>query len=248
MSESSRSSNTTGASPDGVTSGPARSRLDEISTQWSVLGDPQRFVLRYGPAITKYLRSLVHDDHDVEDVCQDFLANYLTRGFPNASPQLGRFRKYLKAAVRNAALDFFRRRQSDQRTMQRLAAEVGEEEAATPEDETWRQAWRSCVLELAWARLREHSRRSSETPYDVVLQVAKDFPDESSQQQADRVALAIGRPLRADAYRKQLSRARKLYAQQVIDEVSQTIAPRDADEIERELADLGLLEYTRELL
>ncbi len=47
-------------------------RLDEISTEWSIIKDPAQFVMRYGPAVQLYLVVLLKNRHDAEDVAQTF--------------------------------------------------------------------------------------------------------------------------------------------------------------------------------
>src|SRR4029079_9306886 len=77
--------------------------LEQISTHWPMIQDPARFVLRYAPAIESYLHALVRDPHAVEEIAQDFLLRVVERGLIPEANLRGRFRNYLKAAVRNAA-------------------------------------------------------------------------------------------------------------------------------------------------
>src|SRR5262249_14612283 len=84
-------------------------RLDEISTEWAVVRDPARFVRRYASAIHKYVAALVTNPHDAEEATQEFFLRVAQHGFVRTRQEGGRFRDYLKAAVRNAALNFLRR-------------------------------------------------------------------------------------------------------------------------------------------
>ena len=59
--------------------------------------------------------------------------------------------------------------------------------------------------------------------------------------QAERAAAQLKKPLRADAFRKQLSRARRLFAKLLVQEVVQTIESPTPDRIEEELVDVGFL-------
>ena len=88
---------------------PPRAMIDEITTRWPMIHDPGQFVLRYAPAIEGYLRAIVRDPEQVEDIRQDFLLHILQKGFLSADNLKGRFRNYLKAAVRNAAISHLRR-------------------------------------------------------------------------------------------------------------------------------------------
>src|SRR4051812_42077065 len=89
---------------------PPRDGIGQISTHWSLIEDPGRFVLRYAPAIQGYLSVFLKNPHDVEDVCQTFLLRVVERGVVERSLLHGRYRDYLIATVRNAALAHLRRR------------------------------------------------------------------------------------------------------------------------------------------
>jgi hypothetical protein len=64
---------------------------------------------------------------------------------------------------------------------------------------------------------------------------------EDSEAMAERAAIRLKKPLRADAFRKQLSRARRLFAKLLVQEVVQTIESPTPDRIEEELIEVGLL-------
>src|SRR5256885_4248390 len=87
-----------------------RAGIDQISTRWTLIHDPRQFVMRYAPAIQGYLSVFLKNPHDVEDVCQEFLVRVIERGVAEEDRLHGRFRDYLIAAVRNAALAHLRRR------------------------------------------------------------------------------------------------------------------------------------------
>src|SRR5436190_23340106 len=85
------------------------SLLEQISTHWPQISDPLQFVLRYAPAVRRYIGALVKDSHDAEDVAQTFLMRILQQPFHRAQMRSGRFRDYLKAVLRNAALTHLRK-------------------------------------------------------------------------------------------------------------------------------------------
>src|SRR5262249_29220929 len=122
------------------------SRLEQISTHWPLIGDPLRFVLRYAPAIRRYLGAIVRNDHDADAVAQASVAGWPQKG--PAPPQLtrGRFRDYLRSAVRNAALTHLRRKRPEQvapALLESLAAPAAEDEA----ERQWRDGWRGSLLQ-----------------------------------------------------------------------------------------------------
>lgn len=224
------------------------SRLDRISTQWPLLPDPARFVLRYGLAVRRYIEALVHDANDAEEVAQEFMLRVVQHGFLRASPDRGRFRDYLKTAVRNATLTWLERRRARPRGGVDLL-QIPAPDAAVPEaDEAWQAEWRRCLLDRAWRALDVHERASPGNLFHTVLRAATDRPHVDSETLAAEVAHATGRPLRADAFRKQLSRARHLFAESLVAEVAETLADATPERLEEELIALGLMSFVRDFL
>jgi RNA polymerase sigma factor (sigma-70 family) len=218
--------------------------LDQISTRWSLIGDPAQFVLRYAPAIRRYLGALLRDGDAVEEVVQEFLLRVCERRFTPEQVERGRFRAYLKAAVRNAALSYLRRKPAhhhDEARLRQLPADGGPPSAT---DQAWLDEWRRCLLDRAWEALEDHQRRTPGNLAHTVLRLAVDHPGDDSPALAARA----GRPLRADAFRKQLSRARRLFARFLVSEVAQTLEAPTPEQVEEELCDLGLLHHVRPFL
>ncbi len=227
---------------------PFESRISRISTMWPQLGDPAKICVRYGPAIRKYIDSLVPDRHDAEEVAQEFLLRVVERGFQLADPDRGRFRDYLKIAVRNAALTYRRRRPprgTDGVNVAELAAPDASRSVA---DLEWIEEWRRCVLDRAWKAIEDHERRTRGNLFHTVLRLSVDHPDLDSEALAARVRGGDDKPIRADAFRKQLSRARHCFAEHVAREVAATLEHPTRERVEEELGELGLLDRVRGLL
>ncbi len=223
-------------------------RLDEITTRWTQIKDPLKFVYRYSTAIRAYLEALVRQPHDVEEIIQEFLSKFLQTGLIAADSDRGRFRDYLKVAVRNAAVTFMRKKRPRQLDSQWL---VRMEDASLPQDECdrqWREHWRRCVLDKAWRSLDAHQQRHADNLFYTVVRLASDHPDEGSRQLAARASEQSGRLLKPAAFRKQLSRARRMFAQEILSEVSRTVEHEGMSDVEEELIELGLLEYIRDYL
>jgi DNA-directed RNA polymerase specialized sigma24 family protein len=104
--------------------------LDDISTEWEVVRDPPGFVLRYAPAIQRYMRALIKNRHDAEEVAQDFFLRVSQQCFAHTRKEGGRFRDYLKTAVRHAALTFLKRHRAAKPLQARvLQAQVDADQA-----------------------------------------------------------------------------------------------------------------------
>jgi len=214
--------------------------IDEISTRWPMIHDPAKFVLVYAPAIEGYLRALVRDPDQVEEIRQDFLLRVLQKGFLASENLKGRFRNYLKAAVRNAAISHLRRKTHGQADPEALA-QVPDDPEESPMDQEWLDHWRRCMLDRVWESLEMHERQNDDNHAYTVLKIYVDHnADEDSEAMAERAASQLKKPLRADAFRKQLSRARRLFAKLLVQEVVQTIESPTPDRIEEELVEVGL--------
>ncbi len=233
---------------------PSDSRLDAISTQHSLLraahhgsitsAGPARnaLALRYRRAIRGYLGALLKDDQDADEVAQMVLVKLLQGDFARATPDRGRFRDYLKVAVRNTALTHLRRKDSP------LRHELADDTAACGGDEEWLADWRRTVLDRAWDLLQEHERSRPGNLAYTLLRLLADHPDDDSEQLAERVSAILGRPIRADAVRKQISRARRKFAELLLDEVAETLDEPSPDRVEEELIETGLMDHVRDFL
>ena len=223
------------------------STLEQISTLWPLITDPLQFVLRYAPAARRYLAALVKDPHDAEDVAQTFLLHMVDRPFTPDRVPTGRFRDYLKAVLRNLAISHFRKAAREAQLFTKLE-QISYLHAEGDADAAWLAEWRKCLMQRAWDRLDQHEREAPEGLAYTVLRLATDHHGEDSTALAIRVTAQTGRQIRPDAFRKQLSRARKRFAQLLVNEVRLTLERPGATEVVDELRDLGLMEYVRDFL
>ena len=110
--------------------------------------------------------------------------------------------------------------------------------------------WRSggAVCCSAWEGLEQYERDAPDSLAYTALRLAADHPDEDSPALAARASALTRRPLRPDALRKQISRARRRFAQLLVNEIRQTLEHRGAAKVVEELNQLGLMEYVRDYL
>ena len=223
--------------------GTGERRLDEISTEWSIIRDPAEFVIRYQKAIRKYLGALIRNPHDVEEVLQDFFLRVSQNGFIRARQERGRFRDYLKAAVRNAAINFHRRTRfpqpMDSAVLQKMIADIPQQDA----DQVWIRQWQKTMLERAMRALKKHQKSSPRNLSFTVLDLIAAFPHEDTKKLAERISGLLGRPIRPDAFRKQVSRARRLLALALVQEIAQTLDEPSKSQVLEEFRELELWPY-----
>lgn len=222
-------------------------RLDQIDTDWSLIFDPAHVVMRYARAVQSYLNALLCNKHDAEEVAQEFLLWVCQHGFPRARQERGRFRDYLKKIVRNKALNFLRDKRPDASDTDLLNMPAPEDNRNIP-DQVWLLHWRRCLLKRAWRRLKDRQKRSPKGRYFTVLHLCATYPGEGSRQLAARASSLDGTTLTADAFRKQVSRARREFAQLLVHEVAKTLDRPSSTDVEEELVDLGLMTYVHDYL
>jgi RNA polymerase sigma factor (sigma-70 family) len=225
----------------------AASHLSQIRTRWSLLRGAHGSALdaaqqaqaelmdRYAGAIYRYLVAALRDPHDAGDLAQEFAVRLLEGRFERASPEHGRFRDFLKAALRNLVTDFHRKKKPQQ-----LIDGFDHGEDDPNPDETFIATWRQELLDKAWAAL-EVQEKSSKQPFYTVLRYRVEHPDVRSAQMAEVLEGKLGKRLSEEAMRKTLQRARDDFADHLIDEVGHSLGGASLDRIQEELADLGLL-------
>ncbi|MGL4554743.1 MAG: RNA polymerase sigma factor [Gemmataceae bacterium] len=214
--------------------------LRHLSTKWSAVAEPDRFVMRYAGAIRQYVLALVGDPHDADDVCQDFLLRVKQKGFPPLDPGRGRFRHYLIAVVRNAAWAYLGKKHARPGAELHDGLSDGSDEAA---EVKYHAEWQRCVLDAAMQELARHERRSPGNLGHTVLRLVIDHPDASSDELAEIASKKAGQTLNAAALRKQLSRARERFAALLAEEVARTLDDPTPEDVDGELAELGLMPY-----
>lgn len=223
-----------------------KSILEQISTYWPLISNPLQFVMRYAPAIRKYVAAIVKQRADADDVTQEFLTRVFEKGFCPTNVSRGRFRDYLKAAVRYVSLGVLRQRrlvELDDTMLGSLIAKPDEHA-----DLQWDAQWRECLLDRVWQLLELHQHETPGNLFFTTLRLTIDFPNEDSESLAARASEVLGKPYRADAFRQQLRRARKQFARLIIAEIRNTLHEPRATDIEQELLSLGLMPYVRDYL
>ncbi len=213
--------------------------LNRISTRWTAVNNPTLFVRRYGRAIRKYIATLIRDPNDAEEVEQDFMLRMVQKGFHTADSNKGKFRYYLITIVRNAAMQWLCRR-----NQMPMSAEGMELVPASVEAHTeWTSDWRKCIMKSAWKTLDKYQKRTTGNLFCTVLRVSAQYPEVDSTTLAKKVSEMTGQHLTPEAYRKQLSRARKRFADLIVQEVARTLIEPTLEGIKDELNCLDLMKY-----
>src|SRR5262245_14343873 len=164
-------------------------RLSRSSTQWSLLleahhGDPgavtaaqRELMQRYAGAAYRYVAGIVRDADVADDLAQEFAVRFLRGDFRSVDPRRGRFRDFMRMALRHLVVDYHRRRQA-----RPAPAPVEELQVAAPEgaeadfDRDFLDSWRRELLQRAWEPLAR-SERETQLPPHTVLRFRADHPE-----------------------------------------------------------------------
>jgi RNA polymerase sigma-70 factor (ECF subfamily) len=184
-----------------------------------------------------------------EELTQDFAVRFLRGEFHGADPGRGRFRDFLKTALRHLAHDYWREQgRVPQSLDEHGARQVATDFAADNSfDRQFLEKWREELLSRTWEGLAAVEAGTGH-PYLTLLQRKTQEPQVRSAQLAEQLSSHLKKPFTEVAVRQLLHRAREMFADLLVEEVVQSIETTELDELEQELVDLNLLGYCQSAL
>lgn len=236
---------------------PVDDRLSQINTLWSVVRDAhdpaagavhaaqRQLIERYGGAVRRYALASLRNEEAADEVFQEFALRFVRGDLGKADPSRGRFRNFLKTTIYHLIVDYQRRRGKLARQVSIDGAAVDPMAPTDDENEAlFASSWRDDLLARVWEKLAKMEEKTGK-PYHTALRCRVEFPDLKSDELASKLSERIGKPMQAGAARVLLHRSRDTFADLLLEEVRQTLATGDIDEIEEELIDLDLLQYCK---
>lgn len=233
--------------------------LGNIQTQWSMIRNAhqasedldestarQQLVMRYAPAIRKFVQLVVKDHHLADELSQDAIMRLLKGDFSGADPNRGRFRDLLKTAIRNMARNHWSK-QKVRATVDFEINDLGNEESSEL-DEQWTRQCRDAALTVAWDKLHEFEESNPGNVGYTALKLRSQFPDADSPQLAELVSEKSGKTVKPDTLRQQIRRARLRFAEFLVADIADGLADPSPDNIREELVSLGLFSSVKDLL
>jgi RNA polymerase sigma factor (sigma-70 family) len=238
--------------------------LSQLSTAWTVFGQAhdekappelmraarQQLLERYEPVVRLYLRGLLRGRPDreeaVEECVQNFALRFVSGGFRGADPTRGRFRDYLKAAVRNLAISYQRNGRMQVQHLDDYEPPV-EDPSLHESDREFLKIWRDELLARTLKALAAEDERSGQHLY-TVLRFRMDHPEMRSPEMAEHLGARVGKPVNSGWIRKRLFLARERFAELLLGEVLQSLDNPRQEQLEQELIELGLFDYCRSAL
>jgi RNA polymerase sigma factor (sigma-70 family) len=213
----------------------------------SAVAARQELVLLYYGAAYRYLLGIVRDAGAAEELTQDFAVRFLRGDFKHFDPERGRFRDYLKVALRHLVADYWRqkklRQDKEHQLLQTEQAEQMVEDSPDVEfDRAFVEKWKEELLAKTWEALEKNQEESGQ-PYYTVLRCATDQPDLPSAQLANEVSARLSKPLSVENLRQLVHRARKRFAELLVDEIARSLETAEPQKVMDELIELELMSY-----
>ncbi|HMP79959.1 MAG TPA: sigma-70 family RNA polymerase sigma factor [Pirellulaceae bacterium] len=231
-------------------------RIENIKTRWTLvryahqMGDAvsasearQQLVLRYLPAVRRYVGAIMGNTDEADDLAQEFSLRLMKGDFAGADPHRGRFRDLLKTAVRNMVRKHWEK--SNRRRPVEADLSMLGDSSDDDRDAHWTAAWQQSVLDQTWARMLAEDQ-GSPSPGFRLLKLRVKNPDASSEELAEELSRRLQKEIKPDTCRQMLKRARHRFAAHLLDEIKASLDDESDERVQQELADLGLLTWFRE--
>jgi RNA polymerase sigma-70 factor (ECF subfamily) len=236
-------------------------RLSGIETRWTMLfqaheskidarmAAQKQLLLRYYGAVYRYLLGITRDPEAAEELTQDFAVRFLRGDFHRADPGHGRFRDFLKAALRHLAHDHWRKQDKAPQALDGDRAQLASAGPAADVsfDRQFLEKWREELLCCTWEGLRA-VEASTGQPYLSVLERKTQDPQVRSGQLAEELTSRLKKPFSEGGVRQILHPARALFADLLVEEIAQSLGTDEPKKLEDELIDLDLLSYCQSAL
>jgi RNA polymerase sigma-70 factor (ECF subfamily) len=239
-------------------------RLSRISTVWTLVArahtgpdaagaQAQASLLeRYQHAVYLYLLGALRNADAADEVFQEFALRFVRGDFRRADESKGRFRDYVRTALKNL-IHAHRTRQNARGRLAQMEEDFEEALAADEEpidlDAEFLKSWRQALLDRAWAGLSALQQPGG-PPFHTALRLRYEQPDLTSGQLAELLTSHVQPrdPYTEAGVRKIVQRARDLFADLLLDEVGRSLGTSSLDEVERELIDLGFQAHCKRAL
>ncbi|RUL87341.1 RNA polymerase sigma factor [Tautonia sociabilis] len=233
--------------------------LSRISTEWDLVfqahnGPPAevsaaqtRLMARYAGAVHRYLLGALRDPDLAAELDQEFALRFLRGDLHRADPTRGRFRDFLKRALRNLMLDHLRKRRRQSAVSidsDDVPEPIAPEQELPDFDRQFTESWRRELMAQAWAALSRHQEQTGQ-PLHTVLQIRSRNPGKRSPELAVLLSAELGKPISSAWVREALFRARELFVGALLDGVRASLVIPSRELIVEELTELGLLDYCR---
>src|SRR5262245_2753640 len=162
-------------------------RLSQISTLWSLVcranqgpaeaanAARQQLLQRYGGAVRRYLRAVLHDADAADEVFQEFALHLVHGDLRGADPERGRFRNFVKGTLFHLIADYRKQQRKWPGPLPDDAAALIANRQDADADRSFVESWCDDLLARAWSALAEIEAGTGQ-PYHAVLRFRADHP------------------------------------------------------------------------
>jgi RNA polymerase sigma-70 factor (ECF subfamily) len=236
--------------------------LSQLATCWTLINQAHnvetppeimraartQLLQRYEPVVRCYLgkllRSCPNHWEAVEECLQTFALRFLSGSFCRADRHRGRFRDYLKTAVRNLAISYQRTDRVRSQPLDEDYEAAAENSCSNEEEAEFLKVWRDELFKRALRTLAAEEEQNGKRLHSV-LRMRMDYPDLRSAEMAERLSALFSKPVDAGWVRKRLLLARERFTRLLLSEVADSLDQPTRERVEEELLALGLFEYCR---
>ena len=197
---------------------------------------------RYGRCVYRYLLGATRNPDSADELSQEFAFRFIRGDLKHAHPTKGRFRDYLRVALRNLVNDYFRRRAIDAKVNTYGKTIEFKDYPFEMLESQFKESWRREVIQLTWNAL-ESLEQQKQNYYFTVLRFRAENSQLNSTQIAAKLSLELDSEITPEWVRQKLHRARQKFGALLIDEVRKTVSDANPERLNEELAELKLLEY-----
>ena len=236
--------------------------LANMQTQWSmirkahqasIVGESasaarQSLVMRYAPAIRRFVQIVVRDPSLADELSQDAIVRVLRGDFAGADPSRGRFRDLLKTAIRNMAKNYWAKENRRSSTDFDLSLLDDENREVEELEQEWTAQWRGNVLSNVWDKLLDWQNSQPASVAHTILKLRSEHPKASSTELAQHLSESAGREFKPNSTRQLLRRARVKFVEMLVAEVADGLEDPTPDNLKEELIALGLFANVKDLL
>jgi RNA polymerase sigma factor (sigma-70 family) len=191
----------------------------------------------YWSAIYSFIRRHGRSIEDAEDLTQDFFCRHLVEknAFKGLDPQRGKFRNFLRTALRNYLANDFDRNQAQKRNSGQRPVPLEDAEKQyqafsvnnDTADRIFDRQWAMAIMDRAFQRLRAKRTANGQ---GALFEALKEFLSRNAND-GECDALAERFHLQREAVKMAVSRLRKAYKALVRDEIRQTVEdPKEVDD------------------
>ncbi len=232
--------------------------LAQIITIWTNIlkarGGPEqadalelaRFFERYQRPVINYLRRCVSDEDTAADLFQEFALRFVRGDFAGLRPRSGSFRQYLKTSLINLVRDHHAKTAKSPRLWSSRKTEIPDE---SEHEESIDHAVRDELLARAWEVLEQQQSAGGPPDYTVLRERVTHHELSAAELGARLVQFGLRDRVPDEAHtRKLVQRAREAFANQLLEVTRQMLGASTGEQVEEELAQLGLLQYCDRLL